>query len=94
MYIFIDCVPVVALKNCEPEVSELLPEFSNMCLRVSCFPDCRKVSSVVPAFKNVGENSTAKTNHPFRLLSTVSKSLFHVWFYIFLINSISSGTFI
>ena len=49
-----DCIPVVVLKNCEPELSYILAELFNMCLKNSCFPDCWKVSSVVPAFKNVG----------------------------------------
>ena len=44
-----------------------------MCLKESCFPDCWKVSSVVPVFKNVGERSTAKNYHPVSLLSVVSK---------------------
>ena len=39
----------------------------------SCFPDCWKVSLVVPVFKNVGERSTAKNYHPVSLLSVVSK---------------------
>ena len=39
----------------------------------SCFPDCWKVSSVVPVFKNVGERSTAKNYHPVSLLYMVSK---------------------
>ena len=56
-----DCMPVVALKNCEPEHFYILAELFNKCLKDSCFPDCWKVSSVVPAFKNVRERSTAKT---------------------------------
>ena len=68
-----DCVPVVVLKNCEPELSYTLAKLFNMCLRESCFPDCWKVSSVVPVFKNVGERSTAKDYHPVSLLSVVSK---------------------
>ena len=32
----------------------------HMHLKESCFPDCWKVSSVVPVFKNVGERSMAK----------------------------------
>ena len=68
-----DCIPVVVLKNCEPELSYILAEFFNKCLKESCFPDCWKVSSVVPAFKNVGERSTAKNYRPVRLLSVVSK---------------------
>ena len=37
------------------------------------FPDCWKVSSVVPIFKNVGERSTAKNYCCVSLLSVVSK---------------------
>ena len=55
-----DCISVVVLKNCEPEISYILAELLNMCLKESCFPDCWKVSSMVPVFKNVGERSTAK----------------------------------
>ena len=68
-----DCVPVVVLKNCQPELPCMLTELFNKCLKMSCFPDCWKVSSVVPAFKNVGERSTAKNHHPVHLLSVVSK---------------------
>ena len=35
-----DCIPVVVLKNCEPELSYILAEIFNMCLKESCFPDC------------------------------------------------------
>ena len=49
-----DCIPVVVLKNCEPELSYILAELFNKCLKESCFPDCWKVSYVVPVFKNVG----------------------------------------
>ena len=69
----LDCIPVVVLKNCEPELSYILAELFNKCLKESCFPDCWKVSSVVPVFKNVGERSTAKNYHPVSLLSVVSK---------------------
>ena len=49
-----DCIPVVVLKNCEPELSYILAELFNKSLKESCFPDCWKVPSVVPVFKNVG----------------------------------------
>ena len=52
-----DCIPVVVLKNCEPELSHKLAELFNMCLKESCFLDCWKASSVVIVFKNVGERS-------------------------------------
>ena len=44
-----------------------------MFLKESCFPDCWKVSLVVPVFKNVGERATAKTYLPASFLSVVSK---------------------
>ena len=50
---------VAILKICESELSYILAELFNMCLKESCFPDCLKVSSVVP--------------HPFSHLSMVSK---------------------
>ena len=34
-----DCILVVALKNCDPELSFILGELFNKCLKVSCFPD-------------------------------------------------------
>ena len=69
----LDCIPVVVLKNCEPELSYILAKLFNKCLKECCFPDCWKVSSVVPLFKNAGERSTAKNYHPVSLLSVVSK---------------------
>ena len=68
-----DFIPVVVLKNCEPELSHILAELFDMCLKESCFPGCWKISSVVPVFKNVGEKSTAKNNGPVSLLYVVSK---------------------
>ena len=35
-----DCIPVVVLRNCEPELSYILAELFNKCLKESCFPDC------------------------------------------------------
>ena len=67
------CIPVVVLKNCEPELSYILAELFHKCLKESCFSDCWKVSSVVPVFKNVGERSTAKNYCPVSLFSVVSK---------------------
>ena len=43
-----DCVPVVVVKKCEPELSYIFAELFNKCLKESCFPDCWKISSVVP----------------------------------------------
>ena len=63
---------MVILKNCEPELSYILAELFNMCLKESCFPDCWKVSLVVPVFKNAGERSITKNYHHISLLSVVS----------------------
>ena len=68
-----DCIPVVVLKNCEPELSYIPVELFNKCLKESSFPDCWKVSSAVTVFKNVGERSATKNYHPVSLLSVVSK---------------------
>ena len=69
-----DCIPVVVvLKSCELEISYILAELFNKCLKESCFPDCWNVSSVVPVFKNVAERSTSKNYHPVSLLSLVSR---------------------
>ena len=59
--------------NCEPELSYILSELFNMCLKESCFPDCWKISLVVHELKNVGERSKAKNYLPVSLLSVVSK---------------------
>ena len=67
------CIPVVVLKNCEPELSYILAELFNMRLKESSFPDFWKVLPVVPVFKNVGERSPARNYHPVSLLSVVSK---------------------
>ena len=67
-----DSIPVVVLKNCEPELFYIPVELFNKCLKESRFPDCWKVSLVV-VFQNVGERSTAKNYLPVSLLSVVSK---------------------
>ena len=68
-----NCIPVVTLKNCEPELSCILAELFDMCLKESCFPDCQQVSLLVPVFKNDGKRSIAKNYHPVSPFSVVSK---------------------
>ena len=41
-----DCIPVVVLKNCEPELSYILAELFNKCLKESCIRVCWKVSFI------------------------------------------------
>ena len=55
-----DCIPVVVLRNCEPELFYIQAELFNKCLKESCFPNF-EVSLEVIVFKNVGERSAAKT---------------------------------
>ena len=42
-----DCIPVVVLKNREPELSYILAELFNKCLKKSCFSDYWKVSAML-----------------------------------------------
>ena len=35
-----DYIPMMALQNCESELSHILVELFKMHLKVSCFPDC------------------------------------------------------
>ena len=60
-----DCSPVVVLKNCEPELSYILAELFNKCLKESCFPDCWKVSSVVPVFNPLMPGGNKKVTHTY-----------------------------
>ena len=70
------CILVMILKNCEPQLSYTLDQLFSMCLKESCFPDCSKVSLVVPVFKNVGGRRYAAKNYcPVNLHSVVSKVL-------------------
>ena len=68
-----DCIPVVVLKNCEPEHSYLLAELFSMCLKESCFPDFWKATLMVAVFRNVGKRSIAKIYCHVSLHSVVSK---------------------
>ena len=67
-----DFIPLVVLKNCESELSYILAELFDKCLKESCFPDCWKVWLMVPVFKNIGESSITKNYYPV-LLSVVGE---------------------
>ena len=67
-----DCIPVVVLKNCEPEL--IHTSWTLQCVSEGIlFSWLFKVSSVVPVSKDVGERSTAKNYPTVSLLSVVSK---------------------
>ena len=68
-----DFIPVVVLRNCEPELSCKLTEFFNMCLKEYFYPDCWKDLPIVSVFKMVGERCVTKNYCPVSLLSVVSK---------------------
>ena len=68
-----DCNTVEVLRNCELELSYILAELFDKCLKESYFLDCWEVSSSVSVLKNVGERSAAKDYHTVSLLSVVSK---------------------
>ena len=89
---------MVILKNCEPELSYILAELFNMCLKDSCFPGCWKVSSVVPVFKNVWvvSDRTAWTFNRFEatraIALDISKAFDRVWHVCVLHKLKSYGT--
>ena len=70
-----DCIPVVVLKNCEPELSYILAKLFNICLKESCFPDCWRISLVFLVFKNVGKGLQLKTTALLVFLLWLVKSL-------------------
>ena len=62
-----DCIPVMVLKNCEPELSYILAELFTQVSQGVLF------SRLLEGFKNVGERSTAKKYCPVSFLSVLSK---------------------
>ena len=70
----LDCILGVVLKKCQPELSYILTESTNMYPKKIYFQDCWPHPSVVTVFKNVGEMSMAKNYGPVNLLSVISKA--------------------
>ena len=56
----------MVLNKCESELSDVLAELLNKCLKESCLLDFWKVSSVVSLFKNIWKRSITKN---YRLVS-------------------------
>ena len=81
-----DCIPVVILKNCEPELLYVLAELFNICLKESCFPHCWKVSLVILVFKNVGKGLLLKTTALLVFFLWLIKSLKHFQIIVLLIT--------
>jgi len=68
-----DRIPVLFLKQCSPELSDIFSRLFTKCLSESCFPSCWKSASVVPVFKNSGDRSDPRNYRPISLLSVISK---------------------
>ena len=68
-----DCIPVVVLKNCSPELSYILAEVFNKCLKESCFPDCGRFHQWSLYLRIMGKGLQLKNYRPVSLLSVVSK---------------------
>ena len=77
----------------EPGFSYILAELFNKCLKESCFPDCWKVSSVVPVFKNVGKGLQLKTTALLVFFLWLVKSLKNVYIIELLITWRNVGFF-
>lgn len=60
----LEYIPVVVLKNREPELSYILADIFNICLNESCFSGCWKVPSLVPVFRKIWERSKAAKYRP------------------------------
>ena len=56
-----DCIQVVVLKKCEPELSDVITELFDNCVQESCFRDCWKVSSVSLYLRILGKCLQLKT---------------------------------
>ena len=56
-----DSIPVVVLKNCEPELPYILAQLFNECLKESCFPDCWRSHGWTLYFRMLGIGLQLKT---------------------------------
>ena len=81
-----DCILVVVQKNREPEVSYILAQLFNMCLKESYFPDCWKASLSISVFMNIGERSTSKNYCPVSCLQLQTNALLD--FFLRLVKSL------
>ena len=56
-----DCIQVVVLKKCEPELSDVITELFDKCVKESCFHDCWNVSSVSQCLRILGKGLQLET---------------------------------
>ena len=72
-----DCIPVVVLKNCEPELSYILAKLFNYCLKESFFQIVGRSHWWSLYLKMLGKGL---------LLKTTAQSVFFLWLVNFLKN--------
>ena len=75
-----NCIPVVVLRNCGPEILCILVELFNISLKEACFPDCWKVSLVVLHLRMLGKDLLLKTTTLLVFFLWLAKSLKNLWF--------------
>ena len=68
-----DCIPVLVLKNCEPELSYILANSSITVRKSLVFQIVGRSHRWFLYLRMLGEKSTAKNYRPVSLLSVVSK---------------------
>ena len=61
------------MRDCEPKLSYIVAELFIKCLKETCFPDCWKISSVVPVLRMLGKGLKLKTTALSVFFSVVSK---------------------
>lgn len=49
----IEDITTVSIKKYAPKLAPVLPNFYNNCVVASCFPTCRKFSSVIQVLRTV-----------------------------------------
>ena len=70
-----DCIPVVVLKNCEPELSYILAKLFNKCLKESCFPIVGRFLWWSLCLRMLGKGLQLKTTAPLVFFLWLVKSL-------------------
>ena len=68
-----DCIALVVLRNCEPELFYILAKLFNICLQESCFQIVGSSHRWSLYLRMLGKACIAKNYHPVSLLFVVNK---------------------